>query len=58
MDKDQVKGRAKQTEGELEESAGKIVGDKEMERSGKLKKVIGKVQSRYGDIKSDIKKSE
>ena len=55
MDKDQVKGKAKQAEGQLEETAGKIVGDKDMERSGKLKKGVGKVQSRYGDFKSKVK---
>ncbi|TVR04173.1 MAG: CsbD family protein [Spirochaetaceae bacterium] len=57
MDKDQFKGRAKQAEGQLEESAGKIVGNKKMERGGKRKKAVGTVQSRYGDVKSDIKKS-
>lgn len=57
-DKDQIKGRAKQAEGGLEETAGKIVADKAMERSGKRKKAVGKVQSRYGDLKSDVKKSK
>ena len=58
MNKDQVKGRVKQAEGQLEEAAGKIVGDKDMQRSGKFKNAVGKVQSRYGDVKSDIKKSK
>ena len=58
MNKDQVKGRAKQAEGQIEETTGKIVGDKETEKKGKLKNAIGKVQSGYGDVKADIKKSK
>jgi len=58
MDKDQVNGRAKQLEGKIEKVTGKIVGDKKLERSGKLKEAVGKVQTRYGDLKSDAKKKK
>lgn len=58
MDKNQVKGKAKQAEGNLEEKSGKAVGDKDMENSGKVKKAAGKGQSRFGDLKSKFKKSK
>jgi uncharacterized protein YjbJ (UPF0337 family) len=58
MNKDQVKGRAKNAEGRLEEAVGEIVGDKKMERDGKIKTVVGKVRSRYGDFKSNNRKSK
>lgn len=56
MNKDQGKGRAKEVAGKAEETAGKIIGNKEMETKGKIKKVIGKMQSGFGDIKNDIAK--
>lgn len=58
MDKDQFKGKAKQAEGSLEETTGKIIVTKNMEKNGKLKKTAGKVQSKSGDVKSRIKKSK
>jgi uncharacterized protein YjbJ (UPF0337 family) len=58
MNKDQVKGRAKQTEGKVKEAAGKLVGNSKLEQKGKAENVVGKVQAAYGDIKNDIKKSD
>jgi len=55
MNKDQVKGRAKTVEGTVKEVTGKVVGNKSLEEKGKAEKVVGKVQSGYGDIKEDIK---
>jgi len=55
MNKDQVKGRLKAVEGTVKEVTGKIVGNKSLEEKGKVEKVVGKVQSGYGDIKEDIK---
>jgi uncharacterized protein YjbJ (UPF0337 family) len=57
MNKDQVKGRVKETEGKVKEVAGKIFGDSRLEQQGKTEKLVGKVQSAYGDIKNDVKKS-
>ncbi len=56
MNKDQVKGRVKEAEGEIEEVAGKMVGNKRMENKGKVNKILGKVQGEYGDLKDDLKK--
>ena len=57
MNKDQIKGREKELAGKMKEVAGKIVGNKEMEVKGEVKKNLGKAQASYGDAKSDIKKA-
>ena len=57
MNKDQVEGRKKEVTGKIKEVAGKIIGDKEMEAKGKVKKQLGKAQAGYGDVKSDVKKA-
>jgi uncharacterized protein YjbJ (UPF0337 family) len=56
MNKDQVKGRIKETMGKVKEVAGKIVGDKNVEQNGKVQTDIGNVQAGYGDLKKDLKK--
>lgn len=55
MNKDQVKGRTKETTGKIKEVAGRIVGNKELERKGKIENTEGKVQAGYGDMKEDVK---
>lgn len=57
MNKDQVEGRRKEVAGKIKQVAGKIIGDKEMEAKGKVKKDLGKAQAGFGDVKSDIKKA-
>jgi len=55
MNKDQVKGRIKEAKGKAKEIAGKVVGNKDLERKGKIENAEGKVQAGYGDLKEDIK---
>ena len=57
MNRDQVKGRIKETEGKVKQMAGKLVGNSKLEQKGKTENTVGKVQAAYGDIKNDIKKS-
>lgn len=57
MNKDQVEGRRKEVAGKIKQVAGKIIGNKEMEAKGKVKKDLGKAQAGFGDVKSDIKKA-
>jgi len=57
MNKDQVKGRIKETQGKVKEVAGKTVGSKKLEAEGKLEALAGEAQSKYGDLKSDIKQA-
>ena len=56
MNKDQIKGREKEVAGKIKEVAGKVIGNKEMEAKGNIKKNLGKAQASYGDAKNDIKK--
>ena len=51
MNKDQVKGTAKDVEGKVQEEAGRAVGSKEHETKGLGKQVSGKAQKKYGDAK-------
>jgi hypothetical protein len=45
------------SERQSEKIAGKVVGNKDLERKGKNRNAIGEVQAKYGDLKEDIKKS-
>jgi len=55
MNKDQVKGRAEQAKGSLKETAGKVVGNRDLEAEGQVDKAAGKAQATYGDVKEDVK---
>jgi len=60
MNKDQVKGVAKDVAGKVQEQAGKLVGSKEQQVKGLSKQISGKVQKGVGDVKQsveDFKKS-
>lgn len=56
MNKDQVKGRIKQTEGKAKEVIGKLFEDKDLKDEGLIENAVGKVQTAYGDLKEDLKK--
>ncbi len=45
MNKDQIKGRAKEVEGTVKEVAGKIVGNTKLEDKGKVEQAVGKAQA-------------
>jgi uncharacterized protein YjbJ (UPF0337 family) len=55
INKDQVKGRAKEAEGKIKQVAGKVVGNKTLETKGMVQKNVGKVQGAYGDAKKNLK---
>jgi uncharacterized protein YjbJ (UPF0337 family) len=55
VNKDQVKGTAKDIAGKIEEEAGKVVGSKEHEAKGLGKQISGKAQKKYGDAKEAVK---
>ena len=60
MNKDQVKGVAKDVAGKVQEQAGKLVGSKEQQIKGLSKQISGKAQKGVGDIKQaveDVSKS-
>ncbi len=58
MNKDQVKGRARQVEGNVQEAVGKAVGNPKHNVKGKLKRAAGKIQAAYGDLKDRDERSD
>ena len=60
MNKDQVKGVAKDVAGKVQEKAGKLVGSKKQQIKGLSKQIAGKAQKAVGDVEQsveDLKKS-
>jgi uncharacterized protein YjbJ (UPF0337 family) len=60
MNKDQVKGAAKDVVGKVQEQAGKLVGSKKQQIEGLSKQISGKLQKGVGDLKQsaeDVGKS-
>ena len=55
MNKHQVKGRIEKAKGKVKEVAGKMIGNKDLERKGKMQNIKGKVQAGYGDTKENFK---
>jgi len=55
MNKDQVKGVAKDVAGKVQEEAGKLVGSKEQQIKGLSKQISGKVQKGVGDVEQSVK---
>lgn len=55
MNKDQVKGAAKDVAGKLQQKAGKLVGNEKLQAKGLAKQVSGKLQKGVGDAKEVLK---
>jgi uncharacterized protein YjbJ (UPF0337 family) len=51
MNKDQLKGTAKDIAGKVQEKAGELTGSEKQEIKGLKKQVEGKVQKTVGDVK-------
>ena len=58
MNKNQVKGSAKDAAGKIQEGAGKLVGSKEQQAKGLGRQISGKAEKAYGDAKEGIKHSQ
>jgi uncharacterized protein YjbJ (UPF0337 family) len=56
MDKDRIAGSAKQAKGAIKETAGKVLGDSNLQAEGKADKAAGKVQNAIGGLKDALKK--
>jgi uncharacterized protein YjbJ (UPF0337 family) len=54
MNKDQVKGRIKTAKGEVKVVTGKVVGNERLADKGKVEKVVGRIQTGYGDLKEKL----
>jgi uncharacterized protein YjbJ (UPF0337 family) len=57
MNKDQVKGKAKDVAGRVERQVGEWTGDPEKQVHGTLKQAEGKVQNAWGDAKDAEEKA-
>jgi uncharacterized protein YjbJ (UPF0337 family) len=58
MNRDQAKGRIEQASGKARETIGKVKGDKNLERKGKLQKDLGRARAVYGNTQEDIKNAK
>ena len=55
MNKDQVKGKAKDMAGKVQEKTGEAVGSQTQQAKGMAKQVEGKTQKSVGDAKELLK---
>lgn len=55
VNKDQVKGVAKQASGAVKQAAGKALGNNSLRAEGTAEKIAGKVQKTFGDAKQKLK---
>ena len=55
MNKDQVKGKAKDIGGKIQEKAGEVVGSSKQQAEGLAKQAEGKMQKKVGDLKETVK---
>ena len=55
MDKDRVKGKAKDITGRVQRQVGEWTGDEEQQIKGTGKQVEGKVQNMVGKVKDTVK---
>ncbi len=55
MNKNQVKGVAKDVAGKVQEKAGKLVGSEEQQIKGLAKQISGKMQKGVGDVEQSVK---
>jgi len=54
MNKDQIKGSAKEFTGKVQQEAGKLVGSEKQQAKGIAKQVAGKAQKVVGDVKQAL----
>ncbi|HBH88490.1 CsbD family protein [Ponticaulis sp.] len=55
MDKEHLKGAAKEAEGKVKEAAGKATDDKKLEAEGEVDQAEGKARKVGGDVKDAVK---
>jgi uncharacterized protein YjbJ (UPF0337 family) len=55
MNKDQIKGKAKEIGGKIQQEAGELVGSSEQQAKGLNKQAEGKLQKGLGDAKEAVK---
>lgn len=56
MNEHQVKGQWKQFSGKIRDKWGKLTDDEIAQAEGKLDRLIGKIQERYGQTEEEIRR--
>lgn len=54
MNRNQVKGAAKDVAGKIQEQAGKLIGSKRQQARGLSKQLAGKLQKGVGDVEQSV----
>ncbi len=57
MNRDQVKGAAKNVAGKVQEKVGQLTGNKTQQAKGLAKQVAGKVQKGVGNVEQSLDKA-
>ena len=57
MDNENIKGAAQKLKGKIEEVAGKVVGDKDLELRGKADQLGGAVREAVGTARGTVKEA-
>ena len=57
MNEDQIKGKAKDIGGKIQDKVGEAVGSREQQSKGIANQAEGKVQEKAGDVKDIVKGS-
>ena len=55
MNKDQVKGKAKEVAGKIQKNVGEAVGSSEQQLKGMKNQTEGNIQQKAGDVKEAVK---
>ena len=54
MNEDQVKGKAKDIGGKIQEKVGEVIGSNQQQAKGQIKQSEGKLQEKAGDLKENL----
>ena len=57
MDREHVKGAADKAKGAIKDTAGKLTGDRELQKEGKMDKAKGDFHNAAGDVKDAFRKA-
>ncbi len=55
MDREHIKGKADKAQGAIKDTAGKMTGDKELQREGKVDKAKGSAHEAVGNVKDAVR---
>ncbi|MGX4644277.1 CsbD family protein [Massilia sp. SYSU DXS3249] len=55
MNDDQIKGKAKDIGGKIQEKVGEATGNRQQQKQGNMNQAEGKVQEKVGDVKDIFK---